>query len=147
TMRADERLTPLKHMVENVPPSGAARPECHEWRVALEGEPEPPAPGCRILDLDRRSGVDVDASDGLVAQLVVNGGSEVTWSQDESRLYLLRHTTGSASAALVEVDVRTGARRDAVVLDEAPLYEPNQYLYGLPLVRVLPESGEALLFS
>lgn len=33
------------------------------------------------------------------------------------------------------------------MLDEGPLYEPNQFLYHLPLVRVLPETGEALLFS
>ncbi len=146
TMRVDERGAPVKHMVENVPVD-RARPECHEWRVHLEDEPEPPPPGCRVLDLDTGTSVDVDVADGLVAQLVQNGSSEVTWSRDETRLYLFRHRTGRPQAALVEVDVRTGQRRDAVVLDEGPLYEPNQYLYSLPLVHVLPESGEALLFS
>ena len=147
TMRTDERGTPLKHMVENVPPSGAARPECHEWRVQLEEDGEPAPAECRILDLDTGDWAKVDASDGLGSQLMVNGSTEVTWSADETRLYLLHSRQGAARASLVEVDVLTGARRDAVVLDEGPLYEPNQFLYSLPLVRVLPESGEAILFS
>ena len=147
TLRTDERGMPLKHMVENVPPSGAGRPECHEWRVQLEDEGEPAPAECRVLDLDTGDWAKVDASDGLGAQLMVNGSSEVTWSPDESKLYLLHHRQGGDRAVLVEVDVRTGERRDAVVLDEAPLYEPNQFLYSLPLVRVLPATGEAVLFS
>lgn len=147
TVRTDERGTPLKHMVESVPPSGAARPECHEWRVQLEEDGEPSPAECRILDLDTGDWAKVDAGDGLGSQLMVNGSTEVTWSADESTLYLLHHRQGAGRAALVEVDVRTGARRDAVVLDEGPLYEPNQFLYSLPLVHVLPATGEAILFS
>jgi dipeptidyl-peptidase-4 len=147
TMRPDERQMPLKHMVENLPPSGRARPEVHSWAVQLDDEGEPPPSECRIIDLDTGDWVQVDASDGLVAPLMVNGATEVTWSADESRLYLLHHRQGAARAALVEVDTTTGARRDVVVLDEGPLYEPNQFLYNLPLVRVLPESGEAVLFA
>ena len=147
TMRPDERSMPIKHMVENLPPSGAARPQVHSWRVQLEDEGEPPASECRVIDLDTGAWVQVDAADGLVSQLMVNGSSEVTWSADETRLYLLHHQQGGARAALVEVDTRTGARRDAIVLDEGPLYETNQFLYNLPLTRVLPETGEAVLFS
>lgn len=147
TMRPDERTMRAKHMVETVPASGAARPEVHAWPVQLDDEGAPPAPGCRIVDLDTGVWADVDAGDGLVDQLMVNGASEVTWSADESLLYLLHHRQGSRRAALVEVDTRTGTRRDVVVLDEAPRYEPNQFLYSLPLVRVLPDTGEAVLFS
>jgi dipeptidyl aminopeptidase/acylaminoacyl peptidase len=146
TMRTDERAMGTKHMVENVP-SGAARPECHEWKVQLEDEGEPPPAECRVLDLDTGDWAEVDVSDGLVAQLVMNGSTEVTWSADESRLYLLHHPQGGARAELVEIDAASGRRRDAVVLDEAPLYEANQFLYSLPLVHVLPETDEAILFS
>ncbi len=147
TMRVDERRMRVKHMVESVAPGGGARPECHEWRLQLEDEGAPPPSECRILDLDSGTAVDVDVTDELGSRVVVNGTSEVTWSADETRLYLLRCAPGDAGAVIVEVDVATGQRRDAVVLDEGPLYEPNQFLYHLPLVRVLPESGEALLFS
>lgn len=147
TLRPDERDMPLKRMIENVPRSGSGRPEVHEWRVQLEDEGEPPAFECRIIDLDTGESVRVETSDGLGSQLMVNGNSEVTWSRDESRLYLLHHRQGEPRASLVEIDALTGARRDAVVLDEGPLYEPNQFLYSLPLVRVLPETGEAVLFS
>jgi dipeptidyl aminopeptidase/acylaminoacyl peptidase len=147
TVRVDERSMPVKHMVENVPPSGAARPECHEYRVQLEDEGEVPTAECRVLDLDNGTSVDVDVTDGLSAMLISNGSSEITWSADESRLYLLNHRTGAPRAALVEVDAATGARRDVVVLDEGPLYEPNQFLYSLPLVHVSPETREAILFS
>jgi dipeptidyl-peptidase 4 len=151
TMRVDERGMPMKHMIENVPPSGAARPQDHQWRVQLEDEGAPPPPECRILDLGRDgspgSWVDVDARDGLVSQLMSNGADEVTWSADETRVYIFNHQHGASRAALVEIDALTGERRDVVVLDEAPLYEPNQFLYSLPLTRVLPETGEALIFS
>jgi dipeptidyl aminopeptidase/acylaminoacyl peptidase len=147
TVRVDERDLPTKHMVESVPPSGAARPECHEWKVGLEDEPAPPPSQCRVIDLDTGDAVEVDVKDQLLSTLVVNGTSEVTWSPDESRLYVLHHRQGAARAALVEIDTRTGDRRDVVVLDEGPLYEPNQFIYSLPLARVLPETGEAVLFS
>ncbi|HVV75390.1 MAG TPA: prolyl oligopeptidase family serine peptidase [Mycobacteriales bacterium] len=147
TMRTDERSMPTKHMIENVPPSGAARPECHEWKVPLEDEAEPPPAECRIIDLDTGDWAKVDSSDGLVSMLMMNGATEVTWSADETRLYLLNRRQGGERAALVEIDVATGERRDVVVLDEGPLYEANQFLYSLPLAHVLPESGEAILFS
>lgn len=147
TIRVDERDAPLKHMVENVPADGSARPVCHEWPVALDDDANPPTYECRILDLHDGTHVDVDVSDGAVRGLVLNGAREITWSSDETRLFLLNHATGSSRAALVEVTVATGARRDVVVVDEGPLYEPNQFLYSLPLLHVLPDSDEAVLFS
>jgi dipeptidyl aminopeptidase/acylaminoacyl peptidase len=147
TMRVDQRGMAVKQMVEQVPPSGASRPEVHEWRVGLDDEGEPAPAECRVIDLDTGEWAKVDVADGLVSGLMTNGASEVTWSADESVLYLLHHPTGGARAALVEVDAATGARRDLVVLDEGPLYEANQFIYSLPLTHVLPESGEAILFS
>jgi len=147
TVRSDQRDMPIKHLVENVPPSGASRPECHEYRVQLDDEGGPAAAELRVIDLDTGSWVDVDATDSLGSMLMINGNSEVTWSADETTLYLLNHRTGGAAAALVEVDAATGTRRDAVLLDEGPLYEANQFLYSLPLVHVLPDTGEAILFS
>jgi pimeloyl-ACP methyl ester carboxylesterase len=147
TVRADQRSMARRHMVENVPITGAARPECYEIRVQLDDEPAPPPGGLAILDLDTGARVSVDASDGLGAALMTNGASEVTWADDEARFFLLNHSMGAERAALVEVEVATGARRDVVVIDDEGLYEPNQFLYGLPLWRVLPASGEAVVFS
>lgn len=147
TMRTDERSMAIKHMLENVPPSGQARPDCHEWKLQLEDEGEPAPSECRIIDLDTGEFAKVDVSDRLGSMVIANGSSEVTWSADESRLYLLNHRQGGDRAALVEIDAKTGDRRDVVVLDEAPLYEANQYLYSLPLVHVLPTTDEAILFS
>lgn len=147
TLRVDERGMPLKHMVEHVSPSGGARPECHEWPVQLEDEGAPPPAECRVIDLDTGHWAKVDVADGLVSGLILNGSTEVTWSADETRVYLLHHRQGDDRAALVEVDALTGARRDVLVLEESPLYEPNQFLYSLPLVHVMPETDEAILFS
>lgn len=146
TMRVDERDMAPKHMVENVAASGA-RPECHEWKVQLEDEGDVAPAECRIIDLDTGDWAKVDVADGLGSNVIVNGASEVSWSADETKLYVLNYKQGGARAALVEIDARTGDRRDAVVLDEGPLYEPNQFLYSLPLVRVVPSTGEAILFS
>lgn len=147
TMRPDERQMSIKYMTENVAPSGRARPEVHSWRVQLEDEGPPPESECRIIDLDTGEWVRVDAADGLVSQLSTNGSTEVTWSSDETRLYMLHHHQGQSRASLVEVDTRTGERRDALVIENEPLYEPNQFLYNLPLVRVLPEHSEAVILS
>lgn len=147
TMRPDERRMSIKYMTENVAPSDQARPDVHSWRVQLEDEGPPPESECRIIDLNTGEWVRVDVADGLVSQLSVNGSTEVTWSSDETRLYLLHHRQGRSRASLVEVDTRTGERRDALVIENEPLYEPNQFLYNLPLVRVLPELSEAVMFS
>jgi dipeptidyl-peptidase 4 len=147
TVRVDERGMRTKRMTENVPPSGSARPLSHEWRVQLEDEGPPPPPECRVIDLDTGAVADLDTRDGLGSGLLAHGSSEVTWSADETRLYLLHNRPGTPRAALVEIDAVTGARRDVVVLDEGRLYEPNQFLYSLPLTRVLPDTGEAVVFS
>lgn len=147
TLRIDERSMPFRHMVEHVPPSGASRPECHEWRVQLEDERVPAPSECRVINLDTGDWAKVDVSDGLLSQLIWNGASEVTWSPDESVLYVLHHRPGGPQLAIVEIDATTGARRNVVVLDEGPLYEANQFLYNLPLAHVLPETDEAIVFS
>lgn len=151
TMRVDERGMRLRHMVEQVSPGGGARPECHEWPVLLEDEGDPAPAQWRILDLDGDGTVDgtvdLDRPEELTSGLMVNGSCEATWSADEQTLYLLQYRTGGSRLTICAVDVRTGRRTDALVVDEAPLYEPNQFLYSLPLVRVLPESAEALVFS
>lgn len=146
-MRVDERGIAPKHMVESVSLSGGARPECHEWKVQLDDEGEAGPPECRIVDLDTGEWADVDVADGLISGLIVNGPSEVTWSVDEMRIYLLHHPIGMGKASLVEVDVKTGERRNVIVLEEGPLYEANQFLYSLPLAHVMPETDEAILFS
>ena len=146
TMRVDERCMRTRHMVEHVSASGA-RPECHEWKMQLEDEGDPPPSECRIYNLETSDWVKVDVSDGLGGNVFANGASEVTWSPDENLVYLLHARMGGSRAVLVEIDTRTGARREAVVLEEAPLYEANQFLYSLPLVHVMPSTGEAILFS
>lgn len=146
TIRADERALRARVMVENVPASGA-RPVSHEIRVQLDDEGAPAAPECLVVDVVTGARQPIDVSDGLASSLMSNGSSEVTWSTDESRLYMLNHRSGAKSASLVEVDVATGERRDKIRVEEEPLYEPNQFLYSLPLVRVLPDTDEVILFS
>ncbi|MBD0739247.1 S9 family peptidase [Streptomyces sp. CBMA29] len=146
TTRTDQRRMPRRHLVEHVP-GDRARPVCHEYHAHLDDEGTPPPPECRILDLDTGESVDVDASDDLLTSLIMNGPHQIVWSADEAHAYLLDHAMGAAGASLVEIDTRTGERRDALRIDEAPLYEANQFLYGLPLVRVLPATQEAVVFS
>jgi len=146
TMRHDQRSMGTRHLVEHVGAHGA-RPECHEYRDHLDGEGVPPPPEARLIDLESGHHAPVDVSDGLLAGLSSIGSDLVTWSKDETKLYLLNHAMGASSAALVEIDASTGARRDVLRVSDPPLYEPNQFMYSLPLVRVLPDSGELVLFS
>ncbi|CAB4696012.1 MAG: prolyl oligopeptidase family serine peptidase [Actinobacteria bacterium] len=147
TMRVDERGLVPTPRIENVAPSGAARPEVHEIRIRLDDEEALPAAECRILDLDAGTGVEVDVVDGLGETLFLNGTSGVFWSADESRVFLLRHPGGGRTVTVVEVDTATGTRRDTVHVEEDALFEANQFLYSLPLLHVLPETEEAVLFS
>jgi hypothetical protein len=78
---------------------------------------------------------------------MVNGSRHAQWRSDESAVFMLNHSMGAKDVALVEVDPRTGERRDVVRFDEAPFYEPNQFLYSLPLWHVLSSGEEAILFS
>lgn len=146
TMRTDERALEPTPRVENVPPSGASRPEVHEIRVRLDDEGAPPPAQMRVIDLDSGSAVDIDVVDGLGETLVMNGTACVAWSADESRVFLLHHPTGGSTGAVVEIHTATGARRTVARIEE-PLYEVNQFLYSLPLAHVLPDSREAVLFS
>ncbi len=147
TIRIDQRSMTRRQLVEHVSPTGGARPVTHELRVHLDDEGDPPPSEALIIDLITGSSVQLDLTDALASGLMSNGSREAHWRGDESAVYLLRHRMGAAEVAIVEVDTTTGEIRDVVRLEEPPLYEPNQFLYNLPLWHVLSSGQEAILFS
>src|SRR5262249_48024989 len=76
--------------------------------------------------------VDVDASGNLLMPLTMNGASQVTWSDDETQVFLLDYATGVAGAALVAIDTPTGPRRGAGPVHEPPPFRTDQILLHLP---------------
>jgi dipeptidyl-peptidase 4 len=147
TTRVDQRSMTPRQMVEQVSPSGKARPITHELRVQLDDEGEPPPGEGLIVDLTTGAAVVVDMRDGLASGLMTNGSREAHWRHDEAAVYVLKHRMGGATLSLIEIGTTTGELRELVTLDEPPLYEPNQFLYSLPLWHVLSSGEEAILFS
>jgi len=146
TARLDERALPEYPFVEQLP-GDRARPVLHPIRVALEDETFDGAVELAFIDLDSGTITPADVGRDLLAALVSVGTDALTWSADETHVYLLAHRTGARTATLQCLDVRTGAARPVVTETADPIYEPNTYLYSLPLIRVLPRAGVAIWFS
>lgn len=147
TVRVDQRAMPIRHMVEQVSIDGRTRPAVHELRVALDDELITPETQCLLIDLSTGTTTLLDTADGLGSGLMMNGSREAHWSADESALFLLRCVMGGSGVGLARIDTATGERTDVVGFEEPPLYEPNQFLYSLPLWHVLSSGAEAVLFS
>jgi len=146
TARTDERGLQSWPFVEHVPATGA-RPVLHTIRVALDDEDHTPATEAVVIDLVSGETTKLDLASEAVFGLVMTGATGLTWSEDESRFWLLSHRTGTATASLVEVDRAAGSQRVVITETAERLYEPNQFLYSLPLVRVIPSRNAAVWFS
>ncbi|WP_033296194.1 S9 family peptidase [Amycolatopsis jejuensis] len=146
TGRLDEREMPEHPFVDQLPPD-RARPRLRPFRYYHVDETPSGDHQLAVLDLETGGRTMIAADDDLLSQFASTGPDAVTWSSDETSVYLLVHTTGARTGSLVRVDVQTGEK--TVVLSETaePIYETNTYLYSLPLIRVLPESNEVIWFS
>jgi dipeptidyl-peptidase-4 len=146
SVRIDERSYLEWPMVEHLPANGV-RPVLHPIRNVLAGE----APGgdaeLAFVDLATEEHTIIGVGPEIAQALVFHGASAFAWSEDETELYVLNHSLGARTAELVAIDTSTGEKRVAVSETADPLYEPNSFLYSLPLIRVLPEAEQVIWFS
>ena len=145
TARVDERDVPTFPHVEHVPAEGA-RPVPHPIRLLLEEDEEVGEHQLAVHDLVSGTRVLADVGDGVLS-LFTSGPAVMSFSTDERTLYLFAHVTGAPTGRLLAIDTASGAVRTVVEETDERSYEPNTYLYSLPLIRVLPERGEVLWFS
>jgi len=146
TARLDERDYAVWPFVEHLSDEQTL-PVLHHIRVRLDDDPAEDVHELAIIHLSSGRRTTIRLSADIATGLVMNGAAALTWSQDESKVYLFAHGTGQKLAQLLEFDVASGEFRVAVSECAEPIYEPNTFLYSLPLIRVLPESGEVIWFS
>jgi dienelactone hydrolase len=146
TARVDERGTGDFPFVEQLP-ADRARPRLHRIRGTLDDERRSGEPQLAFIDLATGQVVVVACDDDLLAGLLTTGTDALTWGTGEECVYLFSHAPGQRSAALWRIEVATGERRVVLSESDNPIYEPNTFLYSLPLVRVLPRSNEVIWFS
>lgn len=145
TGRLDERAMPQHPFVDQLP-AEQAKPRLRTFRYHHTDEKPEGENELAIIDLTTGAQIVID-DDRLTAGLAQGNTGVLAWSSDEQTVYLFAHETGAKTAAVHRIDTRTGARTVAVSETAEPIYEPNTQGYGLPLVRVLPESGEVIWFS
>ncbi|MGH3276740.1 MAG: DPP IV N-terminal domain-containing protein, partial [Streptosporangiaceae bacterium] len=146
TARLDERAAAEWPFVEYLP-ADQARPRLHLIRGTLDDEQRAADPQLAFINLETGKDVVITGSDNLLAGLLSTGMDALTWGIDEECVYLFSHSPGNRTAALWRIDVATGDRRVVVSETDDPIYEPNTFLYSLPLIRVLPRSNEVIWFS
>lgn len=146
TVRVDERDVRAVTLVEHLPASGA-RPVAHEIRALLDEDDDTGEHQLAVLDLLTGQRLLAAVGRDAVMALVTLGPAAATFSHDESELYVFAHDLGSPCGRLLAVSTATGDVRTVVEETEDGPYEPNTYLYNLPLVTVLPRRGEVLWFS
>jgi dipeptidyl-peptidase-4 len=146
TARVDERRAAAWPFVEHLPADGA-RPRLHPIRGTLDEEDWTGTPQLAFAGLDSGKVVVIDVERELLGSLLMTGADALSWEPGEECVYLFAHAPGQRVAALWRIDVATGDRRIVVSETDDPVYEPNTFLYSLPLIRVLPRSGEVIWFS
>jgi dipeptidyl-peptidase-4 len=145
TARIDEREYGTWPFVQHV--AAGPRPQLHEIRVALDGEDTKPVAEAVVIDLAGGATVPLELPVGAIGTITTIGVDALAWADDESRFWVLAHEGGDSVAELLEVDTSTGQARTVLSEIADPLYEPNQFLYSLPLVRVIPSLDAVVWYS
>jgi len=142
--RFDEREVEPYPYVEYVPADGSVRPKLHMIRHRMVGEALPPHTFALI---DSESGARTtvaDLPDGL--QLRPELG-DVWWSADGRHAHTLAASFDARRAALVEIELASGAVRVVHQETVETFFDFNSYLYNRANVRVRANGREALWFS
>jgi dipeptidyl-peptidase 4 len=146
TGRVDERAVGDWPFVEHLP-ADRARPRLHGIRVTLDDEPRSGDAQLAFINPATGHTKQITDSDDLLARAISTGFDTLAWGVDEECVYVFSHTPGHRRAQLVRIDTTTGERRVVISETEDPIYEPNTFVYGLPLIQVLPRSNEVIWFS
>lgn len=142
--RTDQRDVRQTHLLESRPADGSA-PRVHTQRYAYPGDESMPLAELVVFDVAEGTTVFAQTEPLLMPEFSPLMAGWAWWSEDSSAVYFLRRTRDQHTLTLNRMDARTGEVR--VVLSETGSNRvgPNQFMYGLPIVRVL--ESEVLWFS
>ncbi|MDA0564610.1 DPP IV N-terminal domain-containing protein [Streptomonospora sp. S1-112] len=140
----DEREVRQTHLVEARPADGGA-PALHAQRYAYPGDENVPRAELVVLDVAAGTVVRAQAEPLHMPQASPIALQWAWWSADGSAVYYLSQPRDQRTLTLNRLDPATG--EVTAVLSESgdTRVEPNQWMSGAPIVRVLAE--EVLWYS
>ncbi|MFS8100870.1 S9 family peptidase [Lentzea alba] len=142
--RTDQRNTRKTHLVESRPTDGGA-PVLHTQRYAYPGDADMPLAELVVFDVAEGKMVRAQCEPLLMPEFSPIMLGWAWWAEDSSAVYFLRRSRDQHTLSLNRMDASTG--EVTVVLTETGTNRvgPNQFMYGMPVVRVLAD--EVLWFS
>ncbi|WP_162792316.1 prolyl oligopeptidase family serine peptidase [Novosphingobium sp. P6W] len=142
--RLDERALEPYPYLELVPADGSVRPKLHFIRHKLVGE-----------EAGERSFAIIDAASGartplhpLPSGLALRPDlGDIHWSYDGCLLYAIALNLDATLAALVEIEIASGAYRIVHEETAQTFFDFNTYLYNLANVRIRKGRDEIIWYS
>jgi dipeptidyl aminopeptidase/acylaminoacyl peptidase len=142
--RTDERDVRRTHLLEARPADGGA-PLLHTQRFAYAGDEHLPKAELVVLDVAAGTVVRAQAEPLLMASMSPITTKWAWWAPDGSAVYYLDRPRDLLTLALHRLDPATGEVTTVLSETGTTRVEPNQWLYGPPMVRVLAD--EVLWYS
>ncbi|MET9631334.1 DPP IV N-terminal domain-containing protein [Lentzea sp. NPDC006480] len=142
--RTDERNVRQTYLHESRPADGSA-PVLRPQRYAYPGDTDMPLAELVVFDLAAGTMVRAQCDPLLMPEFSPIMAGWAWWSEDSSAVYFLSRPRDQHSLSLNRMDASSG--EVTVVLTETGTNRvgPNQFMYGMPIVRVLAD--EVLWFS
>ncbi|MFI0466908.1 DPP IV N-terminal domain-containing protein [Saccharopolyspora sp. 5N102] len=142
--RTDERGVRQTHLVEARPADGGA-PVLRTQRYAYAGDENVPRAELVVLDVAEGTVVRAQAEPLLMTQVSPLMIKWAWWADDGSAVYYLGRPRDLHTLTLHRLDPATGAVTTVLSETGATRVEPNQWMTGEPIVRVLAD--EVLWYS
>ena len=142
--RTDERNVRQTHLLESRPADGSA-PAVRTQLYAYPGDEHMPLAELVVFDLAAGTMVRAQTPPLLMPEFSPITAGWAWWADDSSAVYFLSRPRDQHSLALNRFDVATGEVTTVLREVGTTRVGPNQFMYGMPIVRVLAD--EVLWFS
>lgn len=145
--RIDERRVKSDPFIEQVPTDGSLRPVVHEPRRAFTGDQAQTDIDWFAFDVSSGTRSRIQLPLGCSPSQMLGNGI-TGWSLARSQVFILATTAASASAVLLQVDLKSGIASTVIEEKAATCrYEPNTLMYNVPNVRIVGDGAEAIWYS
>ncbi|MDX8056578.1 DPP IV N-terminal domain-containing protein [Lentzea sp. BCCO 10_0798] len=142
--RTDQRAVRKTHLIESRPADGGA-PVTHTQHYAYPGDADMPLAELVVFDVEAGTTTFASCEPLLMPEFSPIMAGWAWWSEDSTAVYFLSRPRDQHTLTLNRMDASTGEVRVVVSETGSNRVGPNQFMYGMPLVRVL--ANEVLWFS
>ena len=144
--RIDERRLPAMPFVEWVPTDGSRRPAVHNLRMPIPGDAESLRMDFFAIDVKTGNGIPIALPDGHRVNSLLDAGV-LGWSAARGQAFMVVATPDAQSAALIRVDLATGAAVPVIEAVSGIRLETNTLMYNRPNIRLLGDGDEVVWYS